>query len=182
MVKLIYKPTPWSESMHIIGEKIMYGASGVMEIVDIREESLADACRSYYVLRPVSARTDSLTFVPTDNPMLAEAMRRLLTPDEILSLLGRNEPLPEIEWVKENRARQDRFKKIMESGDRPKMISMICAIDENGRRREAEGKKNFITDENMRAKAVKLLSGEIAAVMNLSDEDAVAMLENAVKS
>ena len=73
--------------MHKIGDKIMYGAGGVMTIVDIREESILDISRSYYVLRPTLSKTESLTFVPADNEKLVSAMRPLLTKEEIFGIM-----------------------------------------------------------------------------------------------
>lgn len=163
--------------MHKIGDKIMYGAGGVMTIVDIREESIGDISRSYYILRPTTARSESFTFVPVDNERLVSAMRPLLTKDEIISLLRSAKDAPPLDWVNENRARQEHFKKIMESGDRAKMIAMIRAIDENGMRREAEGKKNFLSDENARAKAEKLLHSEFSVVLGIPEEEVPAFVE-----
>ena len=163
--------------MHKIGDKVMYGAAGVMTIVDIREESFADTCRSYYVLAPTLSRSDSQTFVPTDNERLVAAMRPLLTVEEIHSLYSSSAVLPEIEWIAENRARQECFKRIIESGDRAAMLSMIRTVDESAVRREAEGKRNFLTDENLKARAIKLLHSEIAVVMNIPDSEVCGFLE-----
>ena len=167
--------------MHKIGEKIMYGAGGVMTIVDIREESIGDVCRSYYILRPTLARAESFTYVPVDNEKLVSSMRPLLTEAEIISLLRSAKDMPPLDWVNENRARQEYFKKIMESGDRAKLISMIRAIDENGLRREAEGKKNFLSDENARAKAEKLLFSEFSVVLGIPEEDVPAFVEREIQ-
>ena len=166
--------------MYKIGDKIMYGANGVMTVVDIRDESFGDVTCSYYVLRPTLAKSESLTFVPTENEKLVEAMRPLLTKDEIVSLMHSVNDLPPIDWIKENRARQEYFKKIMESGDRARMISMIRAINENGQRREAEGKKNFITDENAKAKAEKLLYTEFSVVLGIPEEEAKNFFEREI--
>ena len=156
--------------MHNVGEKIMYGACGVMTIIDIREESIGDVSRSYYVLRPTLARTDSFTFVPMDNERLVSFMRPLLREEEIISLIRSFDSIEPLEWVAENRARQEQFKKIMESGDRTQLVAMIRAIDESGKRREAEGKKNFLSDENAKAKAQKLLYTEFAVVLGIPEE------------
>ena len=158
--------------MHKIGDMVVYGAFGIMTVVDIRDESIGDLVRSYYVLRHTLSNNESFTFVPTENEQLVSAMRPLLTKDEIMALLHSVNDLPPIDWVNENRARQEYFKRIMESGDRAKMISMIRAINENGKRREAEGKKNFITDENAKAKAEKLLYTEFSIVLGISEDEA----------
>ena len=163
--------------MHQIGDKIMYGASGIMTVVDIRDEAIGNVRRSYFVLRPTLLNTDSYTFVPTDNERLVSLMRPLLSGEEIISLIRSAADTPPIEWVAENRARQEYFKRIIESGDRRQMIAMISAIDESGRRRQAEGKKNFITDENARAKALKLLYSEVSVVFGIPEEDAPAFVD-----
>ena len=157
--------------MHRIGEQIMYGAGGVMTIVDIREESIGDVRRSYYVLRPTLVKSESLTFVPTDNEKLVSAMHPLLTKDEILELLEYAKNAEPVEWVKENRARQERFKKILDSGDRRKIVSMICAINESARQRETEGKRMFLSDENVKIRAEKLLHSEISVVFDIPEEE-----------
>lgn len=163
--------------MHKIGDKIMYGAGGVMTIVDIREESIGDVSRSYYVLRPALIRSDSLTFVPTDNEKLVSAMRPLISREEIISLLRGAKDAPALKWINENRARQECFKRIMESGDRAGMIAMIRAIDESAARREAEGKKNFLSDENAKQKAEKLLFSEFSIVLGIPEEEIPSFIE-----
>ena len=163
--------------MHKIGDKILYGSNGVMTVVDIREEAVGDTHRSYYVLRSAVRRSDSLTYVPTDNERLVEAMRPLLTRDQIVELIRSAKDLPPIDWVPENRARSEYFKRIMESGDREKMVSMIYAIIENGKRREAEGKKNFLSDENAKAKAEYLLHTEMSVVLGIPEDDVPAFIE-----
>ena len=166
--------------MYKIGDLVVYGAFGVMTVVDIRDESIGDLVRRYYVLRPTLSKNESFTFVPTENEQLVSAMRPLLTKDEILSLLHSAKDLPPIDWVNENRARQEYFKRIMESGDRAKMISMIRAINESGQRREAEGKKNFITDENAKAKAEKLLYTEFSVVLGIDEEEAKTLTRQSI--
>ena len=163
--------------MHSIGDKVMYGAAGVMTIVDIREESFGDVSRSYYVLKSVPARTDSLTFVPVDNERLVSAMYPLLSADELISLLRSASDIAPVDWVPENRARQEYFKKIMESGDRTRMVAMINAIDERGRQRELEGKKNFLSDEGARHKAERLLYSELSVVSGVPEEDIPALIK-----
>lgn len=153
-----------------IGDNVLYGASGVMTITDIREETVGDTLRSYYVLRPTLSRLESLTFVPTDNERLVSYMRPLMNGEELLALLRSADKVEPLDWIPENRARQEYFKRVMESGDRRNIIAMINTIDECGRRREAEGKKNFISDENLRHKAIKLLYSELAVTLGVAEE------------
>lgn len=164
--------------MHKIGDNVMYGANGVMTIVDIREESIGDVSRSYYVITPAIARSDSLTFVPTDNEKLVGAMRPLLTKDQALALiLGMKNP-GYIDWIPENRPRSEFFKRILESGEREMMVAMIHAINESAKRREAEGKKNFLSDENAKQKAEKILYSEFSIVFEIPEDQVGSYINN----
>ncbi len=164
-----------------IGDKVLYGANGVMTIVDIREESVADVCRNYYVLSSALGKNESLTFVPADNEKLSGLMYPLMSESEIYSLLHRAKSITPMDWIKENRARQDAFKRVTESGDREKMVAMILAIEENAARRESEGKKSFLTDENAKLKAKRLLYSEIAVVLNIPEEEVGALIDRETK-
>ena len=93
--------------MHKIGDNILYGASGVMTVVDIREESIGDVSRKYCVLRPALIRSDSLTFVPMDNEKLVSFMRPLLTKEEAIDFIHNASDVSPLEWIGENRARSD---------------------------------------------------------------------------
>ena len=138
--------------MHKVGEKIMYGASGLMEIVDVREEVIADEARSYYVLRELNAKSTSQTFVPVENKKLVGLMRPLMTRDEIEELLlkARENRLSELDWHHDNRMRSERFKKIIESGDREGILSLIKAVYENGVKCQKEGRKNSLLEPSER--------------------------------
>ena len=166
--------------MHSIGDKVVYGANGVMSIVDIREECVADIVKKYYVLRANGAHSDSLTFVPVDNEKLVRAMRPLLTKDEILELLHSVNVDEECEWVRDNRARSERFKNIMNSGDRAQIISMIHSIYKTGLRRGEEGKKNFLVDENAMHKAEKILYSEFSIVLGIPEDEVPAFIEREI--
>lgn len=151
----------------------MYGATGLMRIVDIREETILDEARKYYVLEELGARSASKTFVPVDNKKLVSSMRPLLTKAEIEELLTKikENRLSGVEWHNDNRMRSEQFKRIMESGDREAIISIIRSVYENGVKRQQEGKKNFLTDENLMRKAERLIAVEFAEVLGISEDD-----------
>ncbi len=167
--------------MHKIGEKVLYGSNGVMTVVDIREESIGDAPRSYYVLRAATGRSESLVFVPTDNERLTDAMHPLLSSEEISLLLTSPADSSGIEWNDNSRARTEYFKRIMESGDRAGMMSMIRAIHECGLRRTEAGKKNFLSDESVRQKAERLLATEFSIVLGIPEEEALERIKSNIE-
>ena len=167
--------------MHKIGEYVVYGGNGVMSVVDIREEQFSDSLRSYYVLREVGSNFESLTYVPADNEKLVSQMRPLLTKDEIFEVLRSVNDAPDCEWAKDSRARTEIFRKIMESGDRLKIMAMIRTIHKAGLVREAEGKKNFISDENAMNKARKILFSEFSLVLGIPEEEVLEFIMNEIE-
>ena len=56
--------------MYGIGEKVIYGAQGVMEIVDITDQTVGDATHKYYVMKEYASPSSSLTYVPVNNETL----------------------------------------------------------------------------------------------------------------
>ncbi len=169
--------------MHKVGEKIMYGASGLMEIVDMRTETIADEPRKYYVLQELNSKSTSQTFVPVDNKKLVASMRPLLTRSEIEQLLAKakENKLSDLEWHQDNRLRSEQFRKIIESGDREGILSLIRTVYENGVKRHQEGKKNYLTDENLMRKAERLLSQEFSEVLGISEEDVADYIKQSVE-
>ena len=142
--------------MFSIGEKVVYSAYGVMDIVDVREVTIGDDARKYYVLCESGGALFSETLIPVDNEALVAGMRRLLSPDEIVAAIRKANGVSDLPWVEDNRARADYFKSVLSSGDRAAILVMIRSIVEAGVRRASEGKKNFLADENAMKKAEKI--------------------------
>ena len=168
--------------MYKIGENLVYASNGVMCVVDIRDEQIGDTSRSYYVLRSAFGKSESLVFVPTDNDRLTSLMHPILTRDEAEKFLSLPIDLSLIEWNENSRARTEYFKRVIESGERARILAMIRAIYESGLRREALGKKNFLSDETVKQRAEKLLASELSLVLSISEDEALALIKNKVEN
>ncbi len=162
--------------MHNIGDNVVYGSCGVMRIVDVREETIGEVSRKYYVLKAPAENNSSLTFVPVDNEVLVAAMRPLLSKEEALAVIDSIDEVSPIEWIADNRARSEQFRRIVESGDRIGIIGMIKSIYATGVRRNEEGKKNYLADEAAMKKAEHVLYSEFSAVLGIAQEDVAAFI------
>lgn len=167
--------------MYSVGDKILYGASGVMSISDIREECIGDTARRYYVLSSATASSASQTFVPVDNADLVALMRPLLTRDEASSVLSAVSTAPDCAWHADNRKRAEIFKKILESGDRVAILAMIRTVNKAGKLREAEGKKNFLSDDTVAKRAEKLVASELSIVLGISEDAAMELVKKSTE-
>ena len=158
-------------NMYSIGDKVVYGALGVMEIVDITDQTVGDLTKKYYVMKEYSSPSSLLTYVPTDSEALVSQMKPLLTRDEIIETVKAAKSAPPLEWIEDNRARVEFYKKILMSADRVKLLSMIDSVYRTGIRREEEGKKNYIADENSMRRAEKIINSEFALVLGIAESD-----------
>ena len=164
--------------MYGIGDRVVYGAFGVMEVVDVVEQTLSDVTKKYYVMKEYASQSTSLTYVPLDNEALVEQMKPLLTKDEIVAVIRESRVAPPLKWVEDNRARSEFYKKILGTSDRLQLLQMIDTVYKTGLRREAEGKKNFIADENSMHRAKKLIAIEFALVLGIPESDVPAFIES----
>ena len=165
-----------------IGDKVIYGAQGIMTLVDERYELFGDEQKLYYVLSGEETASEALTFVPKDNERLFSLIRPLLPPDALRNALSRFDTANTPDWIESSRARQEYFRKLLEGGERRDILGIIYLIRENGKRRMAEGKKNFISDENILKRAETILSSEISLVLGVSTEEAMEIIEKAIYS
>lgn len=164
--------------MYGIGEKVIYGAQGVMEITDIVDQTVGDITRKYYVMREYASPTSSLTYVPVDNEALVLQLKPLLTRDEIMDVIKKANGT-QLEWIEENRARSESYKRILASADRVNILAMIQMVRKTGVRREEEGKKNYIADENIMRKAEKMINAEFSLVLGIPEDDVKEFIEKA---
>ncbi len=157
--------------MYGIGEKVVYGAFGVMQIIDIADQTVGDVMRKYYVMSEYFANSPSLTYVPLDNEMLTSQIRPLLTKEEIVEAIRAAKRDVTIEWIEDNRARSEAYKRMLSTGDRALLIAMIDTVRKTGVRRESEGKRNYIADENSMRRAEKLISSEFSLVLGIPESE-----------
>lgn len=164
-----------------IGENVVYGSVGVMTVVDVREETILDGVKEYYLLSEYGRDGSSVTYVPTDNERLVAAMRPLLSREEALLAVDSAVASTDLEWIADNRARAESFKSVMESGDRTAIIVMIRTIHNAGLRRAAIGKKNFLTDDNAMKKAERLIISEFSLSLGVGEDEVRRIIEEDVK-
>ncbi len=167
--------------MFFVGESVVYGG-GVSTVVDIREETVFGSPKKYYVLRAEGAGDSSLTFVPCDNETLVKSMSRLMSKEEIDALLSELKALPKSEWIEDSKARSAIFKKAVESGDRLQMLRLIRDVKLNNARRAGEGKKGYMSDENLMHRAERRLYSEFSAVLGIDYKEVEGYIKERIKA
>ncbi len=147
--------------MFEIGTAITYGTNGVCRVESISEEKFNGVNTQYYVLKPIMSNSNTVIFVPTDRENLVAQMRPIISSDEILALLAQI-PTEEDEWIENSKERTEKFKEIIESGDRVEIIKLTKRIYAYKKYRESIGKRLNVSDENIMRRAEKIIGEEFA--------------------
>lgn len=152
-----------------LNDTVVYGVTGVCTVEGIEEKKFGKLKRKYYVLRPVN-KTTSAVFVPADNEQLLSKVKRLLSADEIKSLLHSLANEPDF-WFEDESIRRVRFNEVMLSGDRRECILMMCALKNHQKRLSEKGKRLHLSDERALKEAQRLIHDEISYTMNIDFDE-----------
>ena len=160
--------------MHSINEIVNYGNTGVCKIVDIIVKKVNGADIEYYVLRPIYDEKATV-FVPTQKEILTEKMRHILSVEEINELI-KAMPDEQNVWIQDEHLRQEKYKQIINSGDRKSLVKLIKTIYNHKQEQMQNGKKLRMVDDRTMKDAEKLLYNEFALVLNIEPNQVVAFI------
>lgn len=165
--------------MYQAGDKLLYGTEGVCEIKEICEMKISSKKAKYYVLQPIY-REGATLYVPFDNEALTAKMRPILTVDEINAMLD-TICAENIHWIEDASERKSEFQRIMLSGDRLEILRMIRTLYLRRKRLQESGRRLRINDDQMLRDAEKLIDGEFALVLNISQRDVPGYIRQRVE-
>ena len=159
-----------------VGDRVVYRAEGVCEVVDIRKEQfLGCAEETYYILSPRNDGNSSI-YVPVGNEKLTAMMRPLLSASEIAALVAEIGE-ERLEWIDESRSRNAVFREILSLGDRRSLAMLALTVHEYLEKISLLGKKPGSTETGALARACKLLRDEFSEAIPLhSDKELLAIL------
>ena len=163
--------------MFSVGEYLVYGQSGVVQLVDIREEQVFGERKKYYVLRPFDAHEDALTLVPMDNKNLTSRMRCVATRKEAEKMVKDALALPPTPWNEDARARGIQFRKIIDSAPPPQVLRLVMTIKEKLLSEREGGKKCYLADEVLMKKAEKSLYSELSLALGITYDQVEKYIE-----
>jgi CarD family transcriptional regulator len=142
-----------------INDCVIYGSQGVCQVEDIRKIKFhSDPCaREYYVLKPVWVE-NSIVYIPTENRILTEKIRPVLTPEEvdqvILSVKDQS-----MEWIADRKLRSARFQEILSKHDEHDLLLLAGCL--YWRAQESPKKLSF-SDEKVLKTAEKIIEQEFS--------------------
>lgn len=165
--------------MYQLGDKVVYGIHGVC-CVAAQEQRVIDRKQvNYLVLEPLK-QDGSKYLVPTHNAAAMAKLRRMLTKEELESLLDS----PKIHadaWIRDENQRKQAYRELISAGDRERLVQMVCTLYRHKAAQTAAGRKCHLCDENFLRDAEKLLAGEAALVLDLEPKEATIYIRKKLK-
>lgn len=156
--------------MYINGDFVLYGAHGVCRVAGIEKQLVNRKRTEYLVLEPVSNQ-ESKFLVPTQNPVALSKVHPVLTQQELQTLLMSDE-IRTTSALQDENYRKQQYRDLISSGDRVSILRMIHSLYRYREEQAASGRKFHQCDENFLRDAERLVSSEIALVMEMTAEEA----------
>lgn len=163
--------------MYRIQDMVVYENGGVCRVENIgTPDFLKKSNEAYYTLQPVFDKA-GVIYVKVENDR--HILRPLMTEDDarkMMEHLSTAEPL----YSRNDKVRDQEFKDALRSCDSEKWLSMIRGIRIEKERRIVNGKKLNMSDERYLQKAMRLLTGELAVILQIDYDEAKRRIEENV--
>lgn len=154
--------------MYQTGDRVLYGIHGVCSILDIEEKYVDRKKVSYYVLEPLDQQ-GTRYYVPAYNQAAVAKLSKLLSASELEALFVAAKARGN-DWITDEGQRKQRYRELINSGDREALLGMIHALHHHKRQQAEAGRKFHLCDENFLRDAEKLLRAEFSLVLEIPQE------------
>ena len=164
--------------MYGSGDQVLYGIHGICTILNVEFRSVDRKKVEYYVLEPKD-QPGARFYVPTQNQAAVAKLRRVITADELNTLL-RSDAVRQDAWIADENQRKQRYRDLITSGDRTALLSMVGSLHRHKQDQLAAGRKFHLCDENFLRDAEKVLSAEFSLVLGIPQEKIGEYIQNAL--
>ena len=164
--------------MYQIGETVVYGASGVCNVVSIGPLSMhgVDRKKQYYTLQPIYQ--DGSVYVPLEGEK--RQMRLPLTREEAEELIARIPDIAPCDIQNFNyKQRTDAFAEAMRQNTCEGLVQVIKAVVQKQQR--FRDKQQYNADSNYLKRAMTLLCGELAYAIGDSVDNVRTRVDTIVR-
>ena len=158
-----------------VGTQVVYGIHGVCSIINVEVKKVDRKNVEYFVLEP-NEQPGARFYVPTQNQAALAKLRPLLTQEELEVLLTSQDTRQPC-WIADENQRKQRYRELINSGDRAALISMIRSLYKHKKTQFEAGRKFHLCDENFLRDAQKLLNSEFALVLGIPQTEVGTYIE-----
>ncbi len=162
------------------GDLIVYGTTGVCEVMDITTINMPEVSkdRLYYVLRPYYQK-GSKVFSPVNNEKTV--MREVISKEEAMNLIDDIPNIQEI-WISNDKLREEEYKEVIRRCQCREWIRMIKTSYLRRQERIVQGKKTTATDERYLKIAKDNLYSELAVPLEISKDEVEKYIQSRIKN
>ena len=161
--------------MYKIGDLFVYGSSGACRITDIKKENFGKNETTYYILSPVFDIKETI-YIPIDNEALVAKMKRILTPEELITLI-KTIPQKKSVWIENVNQRREEYKRIIKKANREELLALIKTLYERRVELQQSGKNLSVYDERFFRHAQNIIHSEISLVLQIPREEIPSYIE-----
>lgn len=151
--------------MYTCGDLVVYGVHGVCRITELEQRTVDRKRLTYYVLEPLD-QDGARYYVPTHNESAVAKMLAVLSAQALEALLRSNEVRADA-WIPDENLRKQTYRELISSGDRTRLLQMVCSLHRHKSEVLAAGKKFHLCDDNFLRDAQKLLCSEFSLVLGI---------------
>ena len=156
--------------MFDIGDWVVYGIHGVCKIIGVEKQMVDHRRKPFFVLQPLASK-ESRFFLPKDNPTALAKLRTVLNQQQLQDILTSKE-VEDDNWIEDENHRRQYYKDLITHGDRIDILKMVASLHRYKDSLAESGRKFHLCDDNFLRDAEKLISSEVALVMDLPMEEA----------
>ena len=159
-----------------LGDLVVYGVHGVCIIADVEERIVDKKKVEYFVLTP-KEQPEARFYVPTQNQVALSRLHPLLSREALEALLISEETCKAC-WIQNENLRKQKYKELINGGDRAALIGMIRSLHKHKENQLAAGRKFHLCDENFLRDAQKLLDSEFSQVLGIPKTEVAAYIQS----
>jgi len=159
-----------------VGSQVVYGIHGVCAIIDVEVKRVDRKKVEYFVLEP-AGQPGARFYVPMHNEVALSKLRPLLTKEELEEMIVSDATRQNC-WVADENQRKQKYRELINSGDRAALISMIRALHQHREDQLAAGRKFHLCDENFLRDAQKVLSSEFSLILGIPQAEVGAYIDS----
>ena len=158
------------------GDYIKYSSNGVCLVEDVSSADFNSKAKDakYYILRPLATSSTTI-FVPTDNELLVSRMRKILTKEEIDSIIVSIDK-ETVDWIEDKKERANHFNEIIKNDDPTELLRLASCIHLKRIELAEKGKKLLASDSNILENVERLVENEFAFVLKIAPESVSAYI------
>lgn len=151
------------------GEYIVYGTTGVCQVMDITSMSMDERQQEklYYVLEPMGV-SGSKIMTPVEGNK--SVMRPILSREEAYGLIDKIQEVEEL-WITDDKQRELKYKEALKTCDCRQWIGIIKTLYFRKKDRMSHGKRLTEVDERYLKKAKENLYRELSIPLEIPAEE-----------